>query len=177
MRKIISYIAISLDGKIAKPDGNVDWLDELPNPDQLDYGYFAMYDMIDTTIMGNSTYRFVQSFDGDFPYPDKKNYVFTRNPALKDDEHVTYVNRDHIAFLKNLKEQAGKDIWIIGGGQVNTLALNHDLIDEMWVYVMPIVLGDGIPLFAPDTEVKQLRHTHTKAYPTGVVELRYERLT
>lgn len=173
MKKIKLYIAISLDGYIAKADGSVDWLHELPNPDKLDYGYFAFYDSVDTTLMGNKTYQQVLGFDMDFPYADKTNYVFTQNTELKDDGHAKYISKDHINFLKELKKGEGKDIWLIGGGQLNALLLHHRLIDEMQVYIMPILLGDGIPMFAKGKESIPLNLVHTETYSSGVVELRY----
>ena len=77
MRKIISYIAMSIDGKIAKANGDISWLEEIPNPNNDDYGYAEFYNSIDTTLMGRITYEQVIGFDVPFPYPDKTNYVFT----------------------------------------------------------------------------------------------------
>ena len=94
-------MAMSLDGKIAKSDGDVQWLDEIPNPDQLDYGYYNFYATIDTTLMGNKTYQEVLGFGVAFPYPDKQNFVFTRNTVLTKDENVTYISGDIIQFTKN----------------------------------------------------------------------------
>ena len=83
MRKIVSYIVTSLDGKIARQDGGVYWLDELPNPDNSDYGYKNFYNSIDSTIMGSLIYQKILSFGGDFPYKGKENYVITRNNKTK----------------------------------------------------------------------------------------------
>lgn len=174
MRKIKLYIAISLDGKIAGVEGEVDWLDQLPNPEQLDYGYFDFYANIDTVLMGNKTYQQVLGFDVPYPYPGMESYVFTQNTELKDDENVTYITKDIPQFLQTLKEKQGKDIWLIGGGEVNSLLIKSGLIDELWVHVMPIVLGAGIPLFAEGIEKTFLKLTDSKTYPTGVVGLTYQ---
>ncbi len=174
MKKIIVYAATSLDGMIAKADGSVDWLEELPNPDQLDYGYFDFYDGIDTTIMGNKTYQQVLGFDVPFPYNGKANYVLTRNEALTKDENVEFISKDPIETLHNLKESEGKDIWLIGGGAINTLLLNNGLIDQVIVHVMPVILGDGIPLFNKEAKVSTLKLIESKSYPTGVIEMRYD---
>lgn len=112
MRKIKLYIAVSLDGKIAKPDGDVSWLDELPNPDHLDYGYADFLSSIDTTLMGNSTYRQLLGFGIDFPYRGKTNYVFTRNTALKEDENVKFISHEPISIVKEIKSGKGRDIEI-----------------------------------------------------------------
>lgn len=173
MRKIKLYIAVSIDGFIADKNGRVEWLENLPNPDFLDYGYFDMYNSIDTTLMGNITYQQVLGFDMPFPYSDKTNFVFTRNQSLTEDENVTFVNDNIIDFVKKLKSKKGKSIWLIGGGQVNSILLNANLIDEMIVSYMPIVLGDGIPLFSSNTQLKPFRLLKSETFSTGVISLTY----
>ena len=145
--KIKLYIAMSLNGKIAEKDGSVDWLYVKDNDDNPNHGYQKFYDSIDTTIQGSSTYKQVESWGIDFPYPNKKNYVITRDKSLENNENVTFVNTNHIEFINDLKQEEGKDIWLIGGGLVNTMLLNEGLIDELQIFVMPIILQDGIDLF------------------------------
>lgn len=174
MRKIILYIATSLNGKIAKSDGSVHWLENIPNPDKLDYGYQKFYEKIGTTIQGYKTYAQVIGWDIPFPYVDKENFVFTRKKNLKDTDDVHFVSENHLEFTKKLKEKKGKDIWLIGGGQINTLLFNADLIDEIRVFVMPIVIPEGIELFETIPEEKLLNLVSSKNYPTGVVEMVYE---
>jgi len=169
-------MAISLDGKIARLDDSVDWLDTIPNPQKTDYGYFDFYATIDTTLMGYKTYAHVLTLAENFPYPDKKNYVFTNKQNLENTEFVEFINTDHINFLKDLKTKEGKDIWLIGGGIMNTTLWNENLIDEIYLHVMPIILGDGIPMFASNSLEKQLTLTHSKSYESGVMELVYKKL-
>lgn len=173
MRNIISYIAISLDGFVAKSDGSVDWLDKVPNPDQSDYGYFDFYNGIDVTIMGNATYRQVLDFDVPFPYKGKENYVFTRNRELIEDENVKFVSTDFGTFIEDLKRDNGKDIWLVGGGQMNSMFLENGWLDELRTYVMPVALGEGIPLFSKQIE-RQFRLESSRAFSSGVVELIYK---
>ena len=173
-RKIKLYIASSLDGKIAKPDGNIDWLHEIPNPNNEDYGYQKFYKSVDTTLMGNKTYQQILNFDVDFPYPDKTNYVFTNDPANTKDDHATFISSDHVTFIENLKMKNGNDIWLVGGGQLNSLLLGHGLVDEMMIYIMPIILGDGIPVFSSLTDSSNLILKRLKNYSSGVVELIYK---
>lgn len=174
MKKIILYAAISLDGKIAKEDGDVGWLDDIPNPENLDYGYMDFYESIDTTLMGNKTYQQVLGFDVPFPYPGKENYVFTKNKNLKADENVKFISDDVIPFIRKLKEKEGKNIWLVGGAAINTFLLNKDLIDELMIFVMPIILGAGIPLFSGTPDFANLKLIESKSYKTGVVGLTYE---
>ncbi len=173
MRKIKLYIAISLDGKIAKPNGDVGWLDEVPNPDKTDYGYGEFIESIDTTLMGRKTFKQVEAFEGPFPYKGLKNYVFTEHPEKYASENVEFVSGDIVSFVSELKTEQGKDIWLIGGGQINALVLNHQLIDEMQIFVMPIVLGAGIPLFHSLAKETPLNLVETKSYSSGVVLLKY----
>ncbi|MBL6447762.1 dihydrofolate reductase [Fulvivirga sp. 29W222] len=174
MRKLTLYIATSLNGKIAKNDGAVDWLDAVPNPEKSDYGYYDFYKGIDTTIMGYKTYDQIINWGIDFPYAGKKNYVFTRKKELSNTEHVEFVSEDHTEFVKNLKQQNGSDIWLIGGGQINTLLFDADLIDEIRLFVMPIVISGGIELFEGKPAERHLLLKEHKAYSSGVTELIYE---
>ena len=164
---------MSLNGKIAKKDGSVDWLESIPNPDKSDYGYGDFYASIDTTIQGNSTYNQVMGWGIDFPYADKKNYVFTRKTNLSNTQYVDFISDDHISFIKQLKSHPGSDIWLVGGGQLNTLFLNNKLLDEIILFVMPIVLSEGIDLFGSIPKETALELLESKTYNNGVVELRY----
>ncbi len=174
MRKLKLYSACSLNGKIAKKNGNVDWLNELPNPENTDHGFAEFFDSIDTTVQGFKTYHQVLSWDIEFPYKGKRNYVFTRNQKRENTEDVTFVAENHIDFIANLKKQKGKDIWLIGGGQINRMLLNAGLIDELIVFVMPIVLTEGIELFEGLPKESQLKLIDSKTYSTGTVEMRYQ---
>ena len=173
MRKIRLYTAASLDGFIAREDESLDWLDNFPHIEGEDYGYQAFYDSIDTTLMGNATYRLVQGFDVPFPYPDKTNYVFTRDATLTQDEHVKYVSGDIIAFTENLKQEEGRDIWLVGGGQINAMFLENGLIDEIYLSVIPIYLGKGIHLFH-GVGSGNLILREQKTYDNGVMKLLYK---
>lgn len=174
MRKLILYIASSLNGKIARPDGAVDWLDAIPNPEKCDYGYYNFYSSIDTTIQGYKTYEQVINWGVDFPYAGKKNYVLTRKKGLANTEHVEFVTEGHVEFVEKLKQQKGGGIWLVGGGQVNTLLFNADLIDEIRLFIMPIVIPGGIEIFEGLPDERHLVLKDKTAYSSGVVELIYE---
>lgn len=174
MRKIKLYIATSLNGKIARSDGSVDWLESVPNPGKIDYGYSEFYNSVDTTIQGNNTYKQVISWDIDFPYIGKKNFVLTKDLNKKTNKHVEFISNNHIEFIKELKNKEGKDIWLIGGGKINTLLLNEGLIDVIQIFIIPIILPDGIDIFEHFPKETQLKLIHSKAYSTGVTELHYK---
>ena len=168
MRKIKLYIATSFDQFIAREDGSVDWLFT-----DGDYGYQAFYDSLGITLMGRKTYEQVLSFGGPFPYPTTTNYVFTSDDSKSDNEQVIFINEDIVEFARELKATAGKDIWLIGGGQLNTLFLENQLIDELLLFVHPIFLGKGIPLFSNLDSEHSLKLLETKPYENGLVLLRY----
>lgn len=167
MRKIILYIASSLDGYIARKNGDVDWLFT-----DADYGYAEFLASIDAILMGHNTYRQVLTF-GEFPYKDKLNYVFTRQSGLHNDENVEYVSGNIEAFIRNLKAQKGGNIWLIGGSQVIDVILRANLVDEIILSIHPIILGSGIPLFVEQEYSHSLELTNTTAYPSGLVQVSY----
>jgi dihydrofolate reductase len=168
VRKLKLYTAATLDGYIAGPNGEIDWLEA---GDSLDYGYREFYESVDTTLMGNSTYRLTLDF-GEFPYPEKTNYVFTRGTPPPETDYVSFISGDVAAFVRSLKEKQGEDIWLVGGGQVNTIMLNAGLIDEMVMTVFPLVLGEGIPLFAPDAKRTGFKTVSCETYETGLIQWR-----
>jgi dihydrofolate reductase len=177
MRNIVLYIAASLDGYIARDDHSLDWL---PTPDaaqSLDYGYSDFYASIDTTIMGKRTYDIVRAHGVENPYPEKKNYVFTRSARHLSNDDIQYVSGDVIEFTQNLKAQQGSDIWLVGGGDLNTLFLNYNLIDRIILAVIPIVLGGGIPLFARGGRETLFKLSNAQHWTeTGVVQMTYEKM-
>jgi dihydrofolate reductase len=177
MRKIVLYIATSLDGFIARKDNDIKWLVEFPAPEENpDYGYAEFLATIDTTLIGNTTYKEVQGFDGPWPYAEKVTYVFTRSGEGEDQPNIRFVHTDIPAFVNSLKEQEGKDIWLLGGGKLNTVFLQHDWIDEMIIHVMPVVLGEGVSLFEGGSFNSRFRLDSAKTYSNGVLGLHYGRL-
>jgi len=169
MRNVKLFIATSLDSYIAGPNGEIDWLFT-----EGDFGYEAFLAGTDTTLMGYETYKLISGFD-DFPYKGLKNYVFTRNPDRPAAQYVEFVPEAPASFVASLKQQKGNDIFLVGGGQMNALLLEAGLIDEMQLFIHPIVLGNGIPLFQPIPKAVSWAFVHSKSYDNGLVELLYRK--
>jgi dihydrofolate reductase len=172
MRQIILYTAASLDSYIARPDGDVEWLHSpeytLPNED---YGYSEFYNSIDTTVMGNNTYKIMLGFDAPFPMSDKTNYVLSRSSANQDNEHVKFIYGDIVEFVRQLKNEKGKDIWLVGGGEINTLLLNNHLIDKIILTLIPVIIGEGIPLFSQKVNETRFELDKSATWQSGLVQL------
>ena len=139
MRKVVVYIASSLDGYIARENGDIDWL-----PEPSESGYNAFYKSVDTIIMGKTTYAQVLTF-GSYPYKNKKSFVFSRTNRDNDD-NVEFVS-DIAKFVDDDFPGAGKNIWLVGGSQIIASFLKQRAIDEIIITVIPVLLGKGIPLF------------------------------
>lgn len=168
MRKLILYIATSLDGYIARKNGDFDWLftDD-------DYGYHAFMAGIDNVLMGYKTYEVLLGVE-DYELKVKHSYVFTTK-EIPSSDNVTFINRDIPEFVRNLKNENGKDIWLMGGGEIVSLLMKDDLIDEYMIFVHPILLGEGIPLFPEGFSQVNLRTVKTKKYPSGLIQLHFTR--
>ena len=125
MPKIILYIAISLDGFIAKEDGNIDWLSSFDE----DYGYDEFLSTLDTIIMGRKTYEQVLSF-GEWPYSGLNTFVYTHQDSKENDNNIEFISGSIPQTLAEIKKQSEKNIWLVGGGNLITEFVKHQLIDE-----------------------------------------------
>ena len=181
MPEVILYVASSLDGYIARSDGAVDWLDEIAQPPdgkEEDYGYAEFIAGVGTVLMGRVTYEQVLSFGVEYPYPGTAGYVFSRTRAGEKDENVEFVEGAHIAGLVGrLKAASDKDIWLIGGGKLVQEFVKLDLIDRIELFILPVILGSGIPLFPPTTPQRNLTLENSRSFEGGMVQLTYRRNT
>ena len=177
-RRIIVYIATSADGYIARQDGDVEWLNRRPS--NVDYGMRKFYPTIDTILWGRKTYDWLVDYykkrgktKGLF---DRKvaNYVFSRNPPKRAVPGATFVSEPVKAFAQRLRATPGKQIWMMGGGGLIASFLDAGEIDEFDIHVIPVFIGEGIPLVAPRHRDVALRLRSSRKYPDGVVRLRYE---
>jgi dihydrofolate reductase len=170
MRKVKLFIASSLDCYIARQDGGIDWLftDD-------DYGYTKFYDSIDTIIVGRKSYDQSLTFD-DYPYKGKKVYVFTRKKIRKNnnEQDVEYIDTNIQDFVTSLTQSIGKDIWLIGGGEIVSVLLNAGLVDEIILSIHPIILGTGIPLLRDIQKEVNLKLENSLSFDSGLTQLYYK---
>lgn len=176
MRKIKLYIAVSLDGYIATPDGGVEWLNQFQISKNEDYGYKEIYQSIDTILMGGRTYRDIVGFGCEWPYKDKTTYIVSRNNVnLTPAEQVCFIT-DHVTGnVEKLKESTGKDIWLAGGGELVSMLLDANQIDEMHLCYLPIVLGQGISLFPNKPKETIWKLVSSKSFLSGAISITYTR--
>ena len=172
-RKVIVHIAASADGYIARPDGNLDWLTNRPAPKGF-YGMGEFMKTIDTTIMGRKTYDLSLTLGAAFD-PKQRAYIFSRTaPPTGIPAGVEFVNEPIGPFIKRLREQPGKDIWMMGGGDLIASFLDANAIDEFVVSVVPVFIGDGIPLVARRHRLTPLTLQSTTPFEDGLVQLHYQ---
>ncbi len=170
VRKLILFIATSLDGYIAGPSGEIDWL----FTDQ-DYGYTEFLSGVDTVLMGRKTYEVSLSF-GEYPYSGKQAFVWSRTRTGQD-ANVRFCSDDIGRFVSTLKQSHGKSIWLVGGAELVAECVRHDLIDEFAIFMHPIILGNGIPLFPSPLPRETLRLTGVQSFTSGLVRLSYTRVS
>jgi dihydrofolate reductase len=176
LSKTILFIAISLDGYIARIDGDIDWLTSIPNPDQGDYGYANLINSIGTIIMGRKTYESILGFGIPWPYEEFTTYIVTENSGYTVQSPNTFTLTHHVKeYVTQLQQDSNKDIWIVGGSSLVRTLLSLDLIDKMIISIIPTMIGEGIPLFLPNSISRDWNLVETKQFNTGVVNLIYEK--
>lgn len=174
-RKVIVCVATSVDGYIARKDGSFDWLNRPRTAG--DYGMGAFLRSVDTIVWGRKTFDMAVGFakkGRSFGYGSRiKNYVFSHNPPATTVPEMEFVNEDVATFVEALKAAPGKDIWIMGGAGVIASFLDAGQIDEFIINVVPTIIGEGIPLIAPDKRLIPLTLRSSESFADGVVHLHY----
>ena len=164
---------MSLDGYIAKPDGDLGFLSIVEQEGE-DYGYADFVKTVDTVIVGRKTFDKVRSMDYEFPYSDKDAYIITRTSRPLVGTVKFYTGSLH-ELVTRLKSETGKHIFVDGGAEIVNELLKEDLIDEFYISVIPVLLGDGIPLFKSGRPEIGLKLISSKSFDKGLVQLHYMR--
>jgi dihydrofolate reductase len=171
-RKVILYIAASLDGYISKPGDDLSFLSAVQKEGE-DYGYMDFMATVDTVIMGRKTYDWVKTHVPEFPHADKETWVITRTPKPPAGKTTFYTGNLKV-LVSGLKDKPGKNIFIDGGAEVVNELLREWLIDELYISVIPVLLGQGVRLFGDGRPEQTLELFDVKQYETGLVLLHYK---
>ncbi|WP_435075128.1 dihydrofolate reductase family protein [Halorubrum sp. HHNYT27] len=173
--EITLYIATSVDGYVADADGSVDWLDEFqtePDGDGEAEAYAEFFETVDCLVMGATTYEQVLSF-GEWPYGDKPTYVFTHRNLSPATEAVRFVSREVADLVPELRRRYSH-VWVVGGAHLAQSFFREREIDAIRLSFIPILLGDGIPLFSGGYDEQRVDLVGTTVFDSGIVEHQYE---
>jgi dihydrofolate reductase len=167
MRKVVYSVAASLDGYIAGPSGEADWITMDPEID-----FAALFARFDVVLMGRRTYDQVRAMGGGEAMPGVTSIVASRTLRPEDCPGATVIGEGLEERVGGLRAGGGKDIWLFGGGVLFRSLLDAGLVDEVGVAVMPVLLGGGVPLLAAGGRAK-LRLTGSRMYKSGIVSLEF----
>jgi len=172
-RKIIVHAATSADGYIARPDGDFEWLNR-PVPKD-NYGMIEFTSSIDTILWGRKTYDVgLKMGGGQLAWAQPfQNYVFSRDPQTTPAAGFEFVRGPVGEFAKDLRARPGKDIWMMGGSEIIAAFLDAGEVDEFSTHVIPILIGEGIPLVQPRHRSVELKLISSKSFADGVIHVHY----
>jgi len=174
MLEITYSVASSLDGYIATEDGAVDWLSRFPRTSE-EHGAGDLEASVDALLLGSRTYEFALKL-GYWPSPQKSSWVFTRRKLAVLDPSITLTSETPAQVVRTLAARGCRRAWLMGGGKLAASFHAEGLITRYILSVFPVLLGSGIPLFAPHaSSIDSLRLVAAKPDKSGVVELTYER--
>ncbi|HTC87679.1 MAG TPA: dihydrofolate reductase family protein [Bryobacteraceae bacterium] len=175
MRKVILGAGITLDGYLARPDGSVDYLVMSKEGAALMARFFAT---IDTIVMGRKTLdAAIAMMGGSFKSPvDIPHHVFSRTQPPGERDGVIFTNQSPAAWLRKIRARRGKHIYHMGGGELARSFLQADLIDELFLGIVPILLGDGLPLFPRGFPQRDFTLVENKTYSKSQIALTYQRV-
>ncbi len=171
-RKVILYIATSLDGYIAKPNDDLSFL-SIVQQDGEDYGYADFIKSVDTVILGRKTYDWVMTQVPDFPHADKDSYIITRTPRPSIN-NTNFYTGDLKELVLRLKSEQGKNIFIDGGAEIVDELLKQKLVDEFIISVIPILVGNGTRLFKDGRPEQKLKLVEIRKFDTGLTQFHYK---
>jgi dihydrofolate reductase len=169
MRKIQYGVAVSLDGYIAGPNGEADWIQIDPEID-----FPAIWSQFDTLLMGRRTYEAATRRLGRAAFAGKVTFVFSKQLEPKDHPGVTIVSELTRPWIQALKKQEGKDIWLMGGGELFRKLLDLGEMDSVNITTIPVMLGEGTPLMSPPYAPTKLALLTHRVYKSGSISMTYE---
>jgi len=169
------FIAVSLDGFIAREDGEIDWLTSFPNPDKSDFGYSKFIEQMDAIVMGRNTFNKVRTF-GEWPYQLPVFLLSSTMDKLPSglESRVEIIEGDPPDIVNQLNSQGYDELYLDGGKTIQGF-LDADLVEKLIITRLPVLLGRGIPLFGSDGMERQFVHRHTEVMAGQLVQSTYTR--
>ncbi len=174
MAVIRGYIAVSLDGYIASPDGTLDWLTKYDGMDAGEFAYDRFIAGISTVVMGRATYDAVAGFQVVWPYADKRTFVMTSRPIDDPLGPLETWTKGVDALIAHLRALDDGDVWMIGGGQLQQAFIQRGALDTLVLFIVPEIVGGGIPLFPPTGFARSVSLVSAEVLNLGCVCLLYE---
>jgi dihydrofolate reductase len=183
MRRVVYYAAMSLDGYIAESDDTIEWLMGYPGVEPgpavtpVEGGYGEFYEGVGALVMGSVTYEFVLEHASSWHYAGKPTWVLSSRdlPVFEGADELTITNAAVTELYDEMVAAAGdRDLWVVGGGNVASQFADAGLLDDVWVTVVPVVLGTGKPLFDRRVPGEPMRPTEVLPRASGMIELRFE---
>ncbi|GAA0474305.1 dihydrofolate reductase family protein [Parasphingorhabdus litoris] len=166
---IRGFIAVSADGFVADNEGGVGWLEPF---NSVDYGYDLFVSEIEAVVLGRITYEQILSFEAGWPYARKQGFIVTSSPLNIPFADVQTWHDSVPALAKELKEKS-LDSWVVGGPKLQTAFIEQGLLDRLELFVVPVLLGGGTPLYRSTKAIRHLQLDQTQVYDKGMVKLDY----
>lgn len=173
MRELILYTTVSLDGYLAPIYGGFDVLTTISNPERDDYGKNVFFESVDSIIMGGKTYYELSCIDVDMPFKAKDIYVVSKK-SIEIHNEVRFIKENAINEIKKFKELGGKNIWLLGGGVLNASLLEKRLVDKIILIYLPVMLGNGIPLFPKYEGKSHWKLVNSQSFKNGILKVEYQ---
>jgi dihydrofolate reductase len=172
--EVVYYVATSLDGYIATPDGGIGWLFPFEGAVE-DYGYARFYESVDAILVGRRTFEQARMF-AEWPYPGKPCWVFSGRHISVAQPEVIVTSQTPVQAMSEFSVRDLRRVWLVGGAALAASFRADGLITEYIISIIPVILGAGIPLFAASGPVERVQLAESTPYPNGVIRLRYKRL-
>ncbi len=170
MTRVRLYVATSLDGFIADREGSVDWLEA---HDPRNYGYDQFFAEVGAVIMGRRTYEFARAMREDWPYAGRRCFVLSSRTLVGVPDGVLPTSRGMVGAIESARKATTKDIWVVGGALAMQSALDGGFVDLIDVFIVPMLLGRGLPLIADLAQRQELSFEGIETFQDGVVKLTY----
>jgi dihydrofolate reductase len=172
MARIVGYIASSIDGFIATPHGTLEWLIKY-DMDLGEHSYANFIKSIRTVVMGRDTYAYLEKPEIDWPYADQRCIVVTSRPIPDPKGTLEIWSQGLDALIENLRGLTDGDVWMVGGGRLQMAFIERDALDEVEIFIVPELIGGGIPLFPPTGFKASPQLIASEVYAPGCVRLHY----